>query len=280
MSANLAAKYQGFSTFNKIDSSVWTLTGTSTFTGDVNVNAGTLVVNGDISHRPAWCHRQSGRHLVGTGTVPCNAARSMGRRLRRPLNGTGTLTVKDRVMFCDCVTLRREGVRALTAIALMLSPAVSVAVKPTLGGLARVTSPTGTYRFNSAYTILTAQGGLNGTTFDTLATPTGIGGVLSYTSNDVLLTLTSQLGQTAGLNGNQQRVANALDAGFNTGGNVGGLERDFQRQRSAESRAGLRRTRHRFAADGVSGDESVHGPDHRSVLGGAGRAEQWSDGVC
>jgi autotransporter-associated beta strand protein len=44
-----AAQYQGFGTFNKIDSSVWTLTGTSSYAGPVNVNGGTLAVNGDIS---------------------------------------------------------------------------------------------------------------------------------------------------------------------------------------------------------------------------------------
>ena len=43
-----AAQYRGFGTFNKIGSSVWTLTGTSTYAGPVNVNGGTLAVNGDI----------------------------------------------------------------------------------------------------------------------------------------------------------------------------------------------------------------------------------------
>lgn len=33
-----AAQYQGFDTFNKIGSSVWTLTGASTYAGDVNVS--------------------------------------------------------------------------------------------------------------------------------------------------------------------------------------------------------------------------------------------------
>src|SRR5258708_33146443 len=44
-----AAQYQGFGTFNKIGSSIWTLAGTSTFAGPVNVNAGTLLVNGNMS---------------------------------------------------------------------------------------------------------------------------------------------------------------------------------------------------------------------------------------
>ena len=39
----------------------------------------------------------------------------------------------------------------------------------------------------------------------------GVVGTLSYTANDVLLTLTSQLGQMAGLNQNQRAVATSLD---------------------------------------------------------------------
>jgi autotransporter-associated beta strand protein len=42
-------QYRGFATLNKLDSSVWTLTGTSPFTGAINVNGGALAVNGDMS---------------------------------------------------------------------------------------------------------------------------------------------------------------------------------------------------------------------------------------
>ena len=59
-----AAQYRGFGTFNKIDSSVWTLTGTSTYAGPVNVNGGTLAVNGDIivsERRHGQCRRHARR---------------------------------------------------------------------------------------------------------------------------------------------------------------------------------------------------------------------------
>ncbi len=221
----LGVQYQGFGTFNKIDSSVWTLTGASTFTGDVNVNAGTLVVNGDLSSASLMFVNPGGT-LSGTGVVPFTLLDTGATLAPGPLNGTGTLTIMDRVIFCDCATyavkVSATGNDRVNVVAGGLGSG-----EADLVGLVRVTSPTGTYRFNSPYTILSAQGGLNGSTFDSLVTPTGIGGVLNYTSNDVLLTLTSQLGQTAGLNGNQQRVANALDAGFNAGGNVGGLSAIF-----------------------------------------------------
>ena len=63
-----AAQYQGFGTFNKIDSSVWTLTGTSTFAGPVNVNGGTLSVNGNISSASGVTVNAGGT-LGGNGIV-------------------------------------------------------------------------------------------------------------------------------------------------------------------------------------------------------------------
>ena len=63
-----AAQYQGFGTFNKIDSSVWTLTGTSTFAGPVNVNGGTLAVNGDITSASGVTVNAGGT-LGGNGIV-------------------------------------------------------------------------------------------------------------------------------------------------------------------------------------------------------------------
>jgi uncharacterized protein with beta-barrel porin domain len=97
-----------------------------------------------------------------------------------------------------------------------------------LAGLVRVSSPSSSFRLNSAYVILATQGGLNGTTFDSLQTPRGIGGMLSYTADDVLLTLSSQLAQLAGLNVNRRAVATALDTAFNASGAIsGGLGQIF-----------------------------------------------------
>jgi uncharacterized protein with beta-barrel porin domain len=97
----------------------------------------------------------------------------------------------------------------------------NVADTATLAGTVRVVSPTGSYRFNSDYTILTSTG-LNGTRFDGLATPVGIAGSPAYTSNAVALNLTSALGQIAGLNLNQRAVGAALDATFNAQGSSSG----------------------------------------------------------
>jgi hypothetical protein len=80
---------------------------------------------------------------------------------------------------------------------------------------AQCASLNNSYRFNSPYRIPTAQGGFDlgfgPTLFDSLITPTGINGLLTYTTTDVDLTLMSALGQLPGLNVNQRNVANALD---------------------------------------------------------------------
>jgi uncharacterized protein with beta-barrel porin domain len=89
------------------------------------------------------------------------------------------------------------------------------------------------------YTILSAAGGLNGTTFNTLTTsnlPAGFTASLSYTATDAILNLTATLGQpgapggpsappsgpgavgTGGLSFNQFNVANSLNNFFNNGG--------------------------------------------------------------
>ncbi|MEA2917276.1 MAG: hypothetical protein QOJ15_9357 [Bradyrhizobium sp.] len=216
-----AAQYRGFDIFNKIDSSIWTLTGTSTFPGQVNVNAGTLVVNGNLASANVMLVNPGGT-LAGTGIVPFTLLDNGATLAPGPLgSATGMLTIMDRVMFCTCSIYAVKVSGTGNDFAQVM--AGGAAGDALLGGAVHVSSPTSSYRFNSPYTILTTQGGLNGTIFDSLATPSGIGGSLSYTANNVLLTLSSQLGQVAGLNTNQHAVATALDTAFNAGGNSGAL---------------------------------------------------------
>jgi uncharacterized protein with beta-barrel porin domain len=77
--------------------------------------------------------------------------------------------------------------------------------------------------FARSYRILSAAGGLGGTTFSALTTsnlPTNFAASLSYTPTDVVLNLAAVLGQGAGLSGNQQNVAGALNGFFNNGGTL------------------------------------------------------------
>lgn len=68
------------------------------------------------------------------------------------------------------------------------------------------------------YDILHATGGLGGTTFDGVSgnVPPNFTESLSYTPTDAFLKLTAALGVGGGLNGNQQNVANAISAFFNS----------------------------------------------------------------
>ena len=87
-----------------------------------------------------------------------------------------------------------------------------------LGGAVQLTFLSGTVAH--AYTILSAAGGLNGTTFGALTTtnlPANFTPSLSYTATDVILNFTARLGGP-GLSINQQNVATALNSFFNNGG--------------------------------------------------------------
>src|SRR5215813_9967601 len=102
-----------------------------------------------------------------------------------------------------------------------------------LGGTVQAAFASGSYA-TRAYTILSAAGGLNGTTFNTLTTtnlPAGFTPSLSYTATDVILNLTAALGaltplgvpnapSTCAFSINQCNVANAINAFFNNGGTL------------------------------------------------------------
>jgi FG-GAP-like repeat len=79
-----AAQYQGFSTFNKIDTSTWTLTGTGA--NGWTVEQGTLQVDGTIGDTTV----QSGATLDGTGTTGALTVDSGGTLV--PGDDPGTIT--------------------------------------------------------------------------------------------------------------------------------------------------------------------------------------------
>lgn len=204
--------YLGFGIFNKIDSSVWTLTGTSTFGGPVNVNGGTLAVNGDITSVSGVTVNAG--TLAGSGIVG-NTQINRGGTFA-PGNGTpgSSMTVAGNLAF-------QSGASYLVQLNSAGASFASVAGTAALAGTVRMVTSSNTYRFNSNDTILTSSG-LNGTRFDSFATPVGIAGSLTYTSNAVTLNLTSGLGQIAGLNANQRAVGAGLDAAFNAQGSNSG----------------------------------------------------------
>jgi autotransporter-associated beta strand protein len=214
----------GRGTIEKIGTGTLTLSGTNTYTGDTLVDGGTLLVTGSIaSSRDVFV--DAGATLGGTGTVAATVL-SNGATLAPGLpTALGTLTVNDALLFCNCTNYDVKVTSAgsdLTRVVAGSGPGFA-----DLAGTVRVTSLNSSYKFNSPYTILSAQGGFAffgpTTKFDALVLPAGISGSLSYPPGDVNLTLMSALGQLPGLNNNQHNVANVLDTLFNATGSSGSL---------------------------------------------------------
>jgi uncharacterized protein with beta-barrel porin domain len=204
-------QYQGFATFNKIGSSTWTLTGSNAIAMPWTIFAGTLNVNGTLANSTMTVN---GGTLAGTGTVGNTTINNGGTLM--PGNGTpGTfLTVNGNLAF-------QSGALYLVQVNSTATTFSNVTGTAALAGTVQVISPANSFRFNSPYTILTS-GGLGGSQFNALTTPTGVNGSLTYTPNKVLLNLMSGLGQLPGETVNQRTVGSALDAAFNSAGGVSG----------------------------------------------------------
>jgi autotransporter-associated beta strand protein len=240
--SQINAQYQGFSTFNKVDNSVWTLTGTSTFTGPVNVNGGALVVNGDITAASSLTVNAGGT-LGGTGVVGSTAVNSGGALA--PGNGVpGTsMTVNGDLAFASGA-----------AYVVFLNPTTASFASVT--GTATLGSATVNAMFASGgyvekqYKILSAATGVSGTFGSTVNTnlPSGFKTALSYDANDAFLNLSLVFVAPpgSGLTGNQRTVGNAITGFFNSNGSIplafGGLTTTGLTQLSGESATGSQQT--------------------------------------
>jgi len=221
-----SAQYQGFGVFQKTGASTWTLTGTNAAALPWAINAGTLIVNGSIANSAVTVN--AGGTLAGTGTVGATTIMSGGTLA--PGNSPGTMTVQGNLAF-QSGALYLVQVNPSTAS----SANVTAGGSATLAGTVQAAFASGSYVART-YTIISAAGGLNGTTFNTLTTsnlPAGFTASLSYTATDAILNLTAILGQPSGPTGpsgpsalacafsvNQCNVANALNAFFNNGGTL------------------------------------------------------------
>src|SRR5262245_22708000 len=185
-----------------------TLTGVSTYAGPTNVDAGTLVVNGVLA---SSVFVNSGGTLKGTGTI---GSLIVGNgAVLSPGNSIGTLTVQGNLVMAAAAAY-------LVEVSSSNADRTNVAGTASLGGTVQATFLSGTVA--RAYTILSAAGGLGGTTFGALTTtnlPANFTANLSYTATDVILNLSATLG-APGLSINQSNVANALNVFFNNGGTL------------------------------------------------------------
>jgi len=229
-STTFSGTMSGTGGLTKVGGGAFTLTGASTYSGPTNVNAGILNVNGSLA---STVFVNSGATLMGTGTIGALNVGSGGTYA--PGNSPGTMTVAGNLAF-QSGALYLVQVNPSTAS----STNVTAGGSATLAGTVQAAFASGSYAART-YTILSAAGGLNGTTFNTLTTsnlPAGFTASLSYTATDAILNLTATLGQLASGPGapsgpsapsgpgalacafsvNQCNVANALNAFFNNGG--------------------------------------------------------------
>ncbi|OZI30767.1 hypothetical protein CAL29_22530 [Bordetella genomosp. 10] len=195
----------------EIGAGTTTLNGASTYTGATTVDAGgVLVVNGSLA---SAVQVGSGATLAGTGTVgsttlASGATLSPGAMSAAGASSIGTLTVNGDLTFAQGSTYAVQADPAGSA-----SDLVHVTGLATLAGSVVHVGTDGNYAPFRTYTILTADGGLSGA-FDTVQsnyaflTPT-----LSYTANDVDLTLerNDTAFESLGVTRNQRAVARSLD---------------------------------------------------------------------
>jgi uncharacterized protein with beta-barrel porin domain len=180
----------------------------SSYTGPTNINAGTLVVNGSLASN---VFVNSGGTLRGTGSIGSLVVGN-GAALS-PGNSIGTITVQGNLVMASAAAY-------IVEVSSSAADRTNVAGTASLGGTVQATFLSGTVA--RAYTILSAAGGLGGTTFGTLTTtnlPANFTASLGYTATDVILNLSATLG-APGLSINQQNVAGAINAFFNNGGTL------------------------------------------------------------
>ena len=206
--AQIGAQYQGFATFNKVDASTWTLTGTGNQAW--TVQAGTLRVDGDLS-AASGITVNAGATLGGSGILPTTNING-GVFAPGPPGGPGAITVSGNLNFLP-------GSTYLVQLSPSAAATANVSGTAGLAGTVLVSMQPGSYTTRQ-YTIMTATGGFGGSQFGGLAlSQSGFAGSLSYTPTTVVLDLTAQLGLGGGTLGqNQQNVATAINTFFNNGG--------------------------------------------------------------
>ena len=261
-----AAQYQGFTTFNKIDGSTWTLTGTPSQATSWTISGGVLSVNGAMPSSTIAVN--NGGTLGGNGTVG-NTTINAGGTLA-PGNSIGLLTVQGSLVFT-----------AASSYMVEVSPAnadrTNVTGTATLGGATvNANFAPGTY-VEKKYTILSA-GSVNGTfgSFVNSNLPGGFKSSLSYDANNAYLDLALIFvpPQGTGLNINQQNVGNAIVNFFNTTGGIplvfGGLAPAGLTQVSGETATGSQQTTFNAMNQfmGVMTDPFVAGRDDPISAGG------------
>ena len=216
-----AAQYRGFSTFNKIGSSPWTLTGVGTQTWDVLVGTlqidgtigganvtsnGRLILNGGTVGGPVAVSNSG--VLGGNGTAGTTTLAAISVLAPGASNAIGTIAVNGNLTFGNFTTYQADLTPATSDL-------VNVNLNANLAGTLMAVAAEGTY-VPGQYLLLNALGGINGTfdVFHPIGNFKGLNVALTYDLNNVRLVLSTQpTGQ------NSQWLANPGTNNWNTAGN-------------------------------------------------------------
>jgi outer membrane autotransporter protein len=209
-STTFSGAISGTGGLTKTGAGALTLSGSSSYSGATAVSAGTLIVNGSIANSAVTV--SSGATLAGIGAVGATTILSGGALA--PGHSPGTITVAGNLAF-------QSGAIYLVQVTPSIASSTNVTGTASLAGTVALLFSPGS--FARSYRILSAAGGLGGTTFNAVTTvnaPANFSTSISYTATDVALNLTAVLGQGAPLSQNRQNVASALNNFFNSGGTL------------------------------------------------------------
>ena len=186
------------------------LSAANTYTGNTNVDGGTLVVNGTAVNS-AQTIVNSGGTLAGIGTVRGTKINAGGTFAPGSGTAASTMSVNGNLAF-------QSGAIYLVQVDPTTASRANVTGTATLNGAAVTANyANGTY-IAKKYTILNATGGVSGTFSGVTNTnlPSDFSATLSYDTNNAFL----NLAMSASGNVNQHNVSNALSNYFNTNGSI------------------------------------------------------------
>ncbi|MDD1532428.1 MULTISPECIES: autotransporter outer membrane beta-barrel domain-containing protein [unclassified Bradyrhizobium] len=201
-----AQQFREFEALEKTGSSTWTLTGSTTDTATMNVQAGILIVSGAMPNVATTVG--SGGTIGGDGAIGDLTVLSGGRVAP---GGFGSLTAYGNATF------NAGSAYAISVNAAGQSDKISAVGATLNGGTVAVTTLAGAYAPSTQYTILSTTMGLTGSFANVTLSgynPQFFTSALSYDGFSVFLTLNynTAVFQSVAQTQNQKAVAGALSA--------------------------------------------------------------------